>query len=67
MIKKNDIVTIKPEWRDAGDEKYTWVARSDEDKGRVDISALELRDKFLIWPVQTVRVDMLEGGADAQR
>jgi hypothetical protein len=44
---------------DAGDETFTWVARSDEEKGRVDISALEL-SKMPLWPTQTVRVDMVE-------
>ena len=56
MIKKGDYLVIKPEWRDAGDEAFTWVARSDEQSGRVDISAVELP----LSPVQTVRVDMVE-------
>ena len=59
MIRKGDILSIRPQWRDAGDEKFTWVARSDEEKGRVDISALEL-SKMPLWPMQTVRVDMVE-------
>jgi hypothetical protein len=59
MIRKGDILSIKPEWRDAGDENFSWVARSDEEKGRVDISALELSE-MPIWPMQTVRVDMVE-------
>ena len=42
MIKKGDYLVIKPEWRDAGDEAFTWVARSDEQSGQVDISAVEL-------------------------
>jgi hypothetical protein len=58
-IRRGDIVTIKPEWRDAGDERFTWVARNDEQQGRVDISAIELADKT-IWPMQTVAVDMVE-------
>ena len=37
MIKKGDYLVIKPEWRDAGDEAFTWVARSDEQSGQVDI------------------------------
>ena len=59
MIKKGDYLIIKPEWCDAGDEGFTWVARSDEEKGRVDISAVELTH-LPLWPVQTVRVDMVE-------
>ena len=42
MIKKGDYLVIKPEWRDAGDEAFTWGARSDEQSGQVDISAVEL-------------------------
>ena len=42
MIKKGDIITIKPEWRDARNARFTWVARNDEAHGRVDISAVEL-------------------------
>ena len=51
MIKKGDYLVIKPEWRDAGDEAFTWVARSDEQSGRVDISAVELAH-LPLWPVQ---------------
>jgi hypothetical protein len=42
MIKKGDIITMKPEWQDAGDARFTWVARNDEEYGRVDISVVEL-------------------------
>ena len=59
MIKKGDIITIKPQWQDAGDASFTWVARNDEENGRVDISAVELA-YMAIWPVQTVRSDMIE-------
>jgi hypothetical protein len=58
-IRKGDRLSIKPQWRDVGDENLAWVARSDEEKGRVDISALEQKDMAL-WPVFTVRVDMIE-------
>jgi hypothetical protein len=57
-ILKGDIVKIRPQWQDKGDDEYTWIARNDEEKGRVDISALELRTG--IWPMQTVTVDMVE-------
>lgn len=59
MIRKGDIVTFLPQWRDAGDERFTFIARSDEEKGRFDVSAIELMHMPL-WPVQTVRVDMIE-------
>lgn len=58
MICKGDMVVILPQWQDPGDEEFTWVARSDEEKGRVDISALELKN-LPIWPVQTVAVNMV--------
>ena len=59
MIKKGDIITIRPEWRDARNARFTWVARNDEENGRVDISAVELA-YMDVWPAQTVRTDMIE-------
>jgi hypothetical protein len=59
MIRKGDIVTIKPRWRDAGDDKYTFVARSDEQNGVFDMSAIELAH-MRIWPCQITRADMVE-------
>ena len=59
MIKKGDIITIRPQWQDAGDASFTWVARDDEENGRVDISAVELA-YMDVWPVETVRSDMFE-------
>jgi hypothetical protein len=35
------------------------VARNDEENGRVDISAVKLA-YMAVWPVQTVRSDMIE-------
>lgn len=57
-IRKGDIVTIKPEFQDDGDSAFTWVARNDEEKGRVDISVLE-HSEWTFWPMQTVQVTML--------
>ena len=59
MIKKGDIITIKPEWRNASNGRFTWVARSDEEHGRIDISAVELA-YMDVWPAQTVSTDMIE-------
>ena len=58
VIKKDDIITIKAQWQDRN-ARFTWVARNDEENGRVDISAVELA-YMAIWPVQTVRSDMIE-------
>ena len=59
VIKKGDIITIRPEWWDARNACFTWVARNDEENGRVDISAVELA-YMDVWPAQTVRTDMIE-------
>jgi hypothetical protein len=59
MIKKGDIITIKPQCQKAGDASFTWVARNDEENDRLDISALELA-YMPVWPMQTVRSDMIE-------
>jgi hypothetical protein len=58
VIKKGDII-IKPQCQSAGDASCTWVARNDEENGRVDISAVELA-YMDVWPAQTVRSEMIE-------
>lgn len=57
MIKKGDIVKIKPEWQDPGDDKFTWVAIEDEDGGRVRITPADIGLRFP--PNQVVTIDML--------
>lgn len=57
MIKKGDIVKIKPEWQDPGDEKFTWFAIEDEDGGRVRITPVDIG--LPIPPNQVVTTDML--------
>lgn len=59
MIRKGDIVRIKKEWQDAGDENLTWVARSDEIDGRFDMSALETAG-MVFWPMSTTKTFMVE-------
>jgi hypothetical protein len=55
---QGSIVKIKPEFQDAGDHEFTWVVLADEEKGRVDISAI---DSYLsIRPIHTVKVEWLE-------
>jgi hypothetical protein len=57
MIKSGEEVKIKPEWQDPGDDKITWIAVDDEEKGRVTIQAqLDLPIK----PTQVVKVEWLE-------
>jgi hypothetical protein len=55
---KGDIVKIRPEFQDEGDDQYTWVVLNDEEKGRVDISAIDSLLK--ITPIHIVQVDWLE-------
>jgi transposase len=38
VIKNGDIIIIKPQWQDAGNARFNWVARNDEEHGRVDIN-----------------------------
>ena len=58
MIRKGQPVTIRPEWRDQGDENARFVALEDEDGGRVLIGALGVLSHFI--PSQVVTTDMLE-------
>lgn len=37
MVRKGDVVEGLPQWRDPGDEQFTWVAMADEEKGRIDV------------------------------
>lgn len=58
MIRKKDIVRIKPEFQDKGDDSLVWVALEDEDGGRVRISPLNTGLK--LPPNQVVSTNMLE-------
>ncbi len=54
---KGDIVKIIPEFQDAGDDEYTWVVLTDEEKGRVDISAVD--SPLTIKPIHIVQTDWI--------
>lgn len=56
-IKRGDVVTFKPEWRDDGDDEITFVALEDEDGGRVRVGALGVLHSFI--PNTVVSVDWL--------
>jgi len=58
MIRKGDTVRIRKEWQDKGDDAFHWIAVSDEDRGKVDISPTNTGFRFA--PRQTVDVYMLE-------
>jgi phage repressor protein C with HTH and peptisase S24 domain len=55
-IKAGDVVHIKPEWQDKGDDQFVWIAIEDEDGGRVRIQA---QCDLPIKPVQVVTIEML--------
>ena len=55
---KGQVVKIRPEFQDDGDDEYTWVVLKDEEKGRVDISAIDSLLK--IKPIHTVQVEWLD-------
>ena len=52
MLKKGDRISILPEYRNKGDELFIWVVVGDEEKGRVDISPINIR--MSIIPIETV-------------
>lgn len=56
-IKTGDRLTIRPQWRDPGDESIEWLAVEDEDGGRV---LIEAQVDLPIKPTQRVAVEMVE-------
>lgn len=58
MIKAKDIIKIKPEYQDEGDDSLVWVAVEDEDGGRIRIAPLNSGLKFP--PNQIVSTKMVE-------
>ncbi|OGQ58996.1 MAG: hypothetical protein A3J24_12315 [Deltaproteobacteria bacterium RIFCSPLOWO2_02_FULL_53_8] len=62
MILKGQKIHIKPEWQDAGDDEFTWVALEDEIGGRVKI--MPIVPDLTYPPVSVVETRMLiEGDA----
>jgi len=57
MIRKGDKVSIKPEFQDNGDDKFSWLAVDDQENNRVMISPIDTG--LAIAPSYVVRVDML--------
>ena len=56
-IRRGNLLRIRPEWRDEGDEDFVWIALEDEDGGRVPIAPLM---DLSIPPRQVVTTDMIE-------
>lgn len=53
LLKRGDFITIRPEFRDPGDEKYSWLVCGDEDGDRLRITPLGTG--LALPPIQTVR------------
>jgi hypothetical protein len=39
QFKKGQAIKIRPEWQDAGDDKYSWVVAEDSEGGWCKITA----------------------------
>jgi hypothetical protein len=58
-IEAGDVVKIRSEWQDTGDDKCTFIAVENEDGGRVKIQA---QLGLPINPTQVVNVQWLDAG-----
>jgi hypothetical protein len=59
-IQAGDIVRIKPEYQDKGDDRFVWLAVEDADGDRVRIKPITTELAFT--PNHVVLLSMLEGG-----
>jgi len=58
LFAKGEVVRILPEYQDPGDEEFTWVVMTDEEKGRVDISPVDIPMNIKPWStVQTTWIE----------
>lgn len=57
-FKKGDVIKIKKQFQDDGDDKFTWTAVDDEEKGRVTIQADV--PNMRIKPQHVVKVEWIE-------
>jgi len=49
-LKKGEHILIKPEWQDAGDDKFEWMVVKDEDGGEVGIMAIPKgKEEYQRW------------------
>ena len=58
LFLKGNIVKIRQEFQDPGDDEFTWIVLSDEEKDRVDISAID--SPLAIKRTQTVQTNWIE-------
>jgi hypothetical protein len=52
------MVKIKPQWQDCGDDKLTFIVASLDNYPRISLTVLE-QDHMPIQPIYTVTVDMI--------
>ena len=57
-VLKGNIIQLKPEFQDSGDENYTFFATSDMEKGRVTVSCYG--GSLPIMPSYVITEDMIE-------
>lgn len=65
MFKHGDIVEILAEFQDSGDSTFTWVVLHDEEKGRVDITPIDI--ELEIKPTYTVKTDQIKLAVSSPR
>ncbi len=58
MFKRGDIVEILEEFQDQGDSTFIWIVLHDEEKGRVDITPIDIDLK--IKPIYTLKTDQIK-------
>lgn len=58
MFKRGDRVEILPEFQDSGDDQFVWIVLEDEEKGRVDISPIDI--KLAIKPKYTLLTNQIK-------
>lgn len=58
MFKRGDIVEILEKFQDPGDNTFTWMVLHDEEKGRVDITPIDI--KLDIKPTYTLKTNQIK-------
>lgn len=57
MFKRDDVVEILTEFQDPGDSSFIWVVLHDEEKGRVDISPVNIN--LTIKPIYSLKTEQI--------
>ncbi len=65
MFKRGNQVEILPEFQDEGDDSFTWIVLDDEEKGRVDITPIDINMK--LKPIYTVKVEQIKHVEDSDQ